>query len=129
MSSKSRKHNRPATRRAADKTEPKPQTNVEANHAIRETHFCLRLSAQCALIPIAGTPTPRPCPWCGESATVELKNEGTDLEPNWWAFAQCDGCGVKGPEADGSSEGDDDSIHGLCVEAARMWNERKGAQS
>jgi len=105
-------------------------TVTEVNREVCETHFCLASpELRFREIPIAGTPAPKPCPFCGESAAIELKNQGTEADPTWWAFAHCDGCGVRGPEADGGSEGDDESLHGLCVEAARMWNARKGGGS
>jgi hypothetical protein len=102
-------------------------TVIELNAAVREAHASISIqlppgSGSHYYVPIAGTEPCKRCPFCGEGAYVDLIPAGS----GWWARVQCQGCGVHGPESDGASEGEDDSIHGLIVEAARMWNTRKG---
>jgi hypothetical protein len=109
------------------KRQPKALTVTEANAAVCKAHFCLTVpQLGWEEIPIAGTPAPKPCVYCGEVANISLRKEGADSRPRWFAFGECIGCGSRGPEAEGACEGDDQSIHGLSVEAARLWNCRKG---
>jgi hypothetical protein len=83
---------------------------------VKAMHFC-ELERD---LPIAGTPAPKPCPFCG---VTDVSIEFTNGEyPS--AYVQCDHCGVEGAHA-GEDEGREGS-YALALEAARLWNERKG---
>lgn len=105
--------------------QPKAQTVIARNKEIRAAHAELAFQpvpdGRTHYLPIAGAEALKPCPFCAEFAFIALVLQDSG---NFWAQAQCSGCGIHGPEADAGSEGDDDTIHGLIVEAARMWNAR-----
>lgn len=104
---------------------PKAQTVIARNTEVRAAHAELAFQpvpeGTTHYLPIAGTETLKPCPFCAEPAHIELVLQDSG---GFWAQAQCSGCGIHGPEADAGSEGDDATVHGLIVEAARMWNAR-----
>lgn len=79
----------------------------------KSAHFC-DLERD---LPIAGTPAPKPCPFCGVTDVAIKFNSEHPL-----ALVQCQNCGVEGPY--GRSE--DDDSYGRALEAARLWNERNG---
>lgn len=104
----------------------KAQTVIEVNAAVRQAHACISVqlppgTGRHHYVPIAGTEPCKPCPFCDSESFVDLIDAGSG---KWWARVQCLGCGVHGPEADAESEGEDETIHGLIVEAVRMWNSR-----
>jgi len=107
------------------KRQPKALTVIEQNAKVRSTHaefnFQPTPNGPWHYLPIAGTEALMPCPFCAERAHVDLMQQESG---KFWARAQCSGCGIHGPEADAGSEGEDETIHGLMVEAARMWNAR-----
>lgn len=78
-------------------------------------------------LPIAGTPAPLPCPFCGEVQLVAIHLEYKDAG-EMRAHAECSNCGA---ETCGVSTGPDlgflDSYSIFC-EAARLWNERAPAK-
>jgi hypothetical protein len=80
-------------------------------------------------LPIAGTPPPKPCPFCGMTDCSIVFTEATGNGDRRSAFVQCDHCGMetghvcKGGPASGPP---DSSSYALAREAARLWNDRKG---
>ena len=116
------------------KRQPKAKTVIERNKGVRAAyaHLVVKLSPESSMlyVPIAGAEALKPCPFCGDSkGWVELIDQGVYKcegvkHQNIWAHVQCNGCGIHGPEADAGCEGDDDTPHGLIVEAVRMWNDR-----
>lgn len=73
-------------------------------------------------LPIAGTPAPLPCPFCGsdEDMGIILKAGGKDAV----AYVECGHCGIDGPMANCDDERPFTSYHDLVKTAARFWNTR-----
>lgn len=72
-------------------------------------------------LPIADTPAPLPCPFCGsdDHMGVIIKND-----PSITAVVECGNCGIDGPMTGFDEERPFTSYHELVKEAARLWNER-----
>jgi predicted RNA-binding Zn-ribbon protein involved in translation (DUF1610 family) len=85
---------------------------------VKALHFC-EIDRD---LPIAGTPAPKPCPFCGKVDCSIVFNDDPKYPS---AHVECDNCGVEGPS---SGDEDDKARHGSywrASEAARLWNERK----
>lgn len=99
---------------------PKRPAARQGQPNIKALHFC----DSDRDLPIAGTPAPKPCPFCGvaDCSIVfgEVQENGSQS-----AHVECDHCGAEAPY--GVAEGG--SSYDLALSAARMWNERKGGAS
>ncbi|MBX5459730.1 MAG: hypothetical protein IRZ28_01455 [Steroidobacteraceae bacterium] len=76
-------------------------------------------------LPIAKTPAPKPCPFCGVTDVAIYFDVGEHSS----AHAQCENCGTEAPFA--CEDHQDEAKRGnywLAMEAARIWNTRGGAR-
>lgn len=138
MTSRTSKNTRPAPRRAGKTTE-RPITASERDEAVRtlldagqlnsvrNMHFC----DSDRNMPIAGTPRPKPCPFCGkgDSISVVIEDELKDHEGKAYTrvHVDCGVCGAESPAALSSVEADS-STYGLVLAAVRYWQCRGGVQ-
>jgi hypothetical protein len=105
------------------------RTFIEANslNSVCELHFCVAPQG----LPIAGSPRPEPCPWCGDSTSMQITvEERRDSDGKRFdvAYVECMECGGRAPEITSHDDGIHDS-YGLMLKAARRWNERKEGAS
>jgi hypothetical protein len=84
---------------------------------VKALHFC-EIDRD---LPIAGTPAPKPCPFCGKTDVAILF--GDRESPH--AHVECQHCGAEAPFACETEDGKVKGSFGLALEAARLWNDRK----
>ena len=90
---------------------------------VRRNYFC----EADRHLPIAGTPAPEPCPFCGVT-DVSIVFTDSD-ERSAAAHVECANCGAEAPYA--CEDPEDTTKRGsywLAMEAARVWNTRGGAK-
>jgi hypothetical protein len=113
--------------RLADRDEA-TRVMIEAGNldAVRQMHFTVAEDD----LPIAGTPRPAACPFCGKWTDISLVlRKVTEAEggPYTVAHVQCDNCGAEAPSACSTEEGLRDRF-ALVLAAAQRWNSRGGAK-
>lgn len=76
-------------------------------------------------LPIAGTPEPLHCPWCGDNSMVSITIDETVRDGDGIhlrAHAKCQGCGLElcGEMVPGATG----SYTDVAIAAAKQWNAR-----
>jgi hypothetical protein len=109
---------------ATSKSNRAPQRKLTQQevHALQES---LRRSCFCESdhdLPIAGTPPPEPCPFCG-SHDIVLVLDPADEKGRPRAHVECTGCGAEGTPV--NCHGDEfRSTYDVIHEACGKWNRR-----
>ncbi|MEJ1960724.1 MAG: Lar family restriction alleviation protein [Gammaproteobacteria bacterium] len=121
-----------AAKRRARKTTERPTTATERDeavrvlledgqlNAVRKGYFC---DADLNM-PIAGTPRPKPCPFCGEDDSISLV-----IKELTQVHVECSSCGAQAPAVSSDDQEDDGSTYSLVLKAAKQWNTRNGGAS
>lgn len=134
MGTRDPKNTRAAKRRVRKTTDSRPTEAERAEaarmlakggqlDAVRAGYFCTYATFT-ERLPIAGTPKPKSCPFCGKTDDIRLVIKDTQA-PHKRVHAEC---GVCGAEAPGVCTDQDDvhSLYGACMKAALYWNTRGG---
>lgn len=90
--------------------------------SVKALHFCENDRD----LPIAGTPAPKPCPFCGGTdCSVVFRSDADNTGSAYtMTHVQCETCGAEAGYVSDRDAGFTTS-YDLALESARIWNSRK----